>query len=114
MRTHEDRFSFTAFDFPKLGEFSVPVVSLDLRDPLNSDRQKLADGKEWDCSAGGEKTEQFNSPERVARAVGVKGRKGPAMTGVERLEQLEHLRAATFAEDNPIGAHAERLSQQGS
>ena len=50
--------------------------------------------------------------ERVARRVGVDGRQRAVVAGVHRLQHVERLGAAHFADDDAIGPHAQAVAHQ--
>ena len=50
--------------------------------------------------------------ERVARRVRVDRRQRALVTGVHRLEHVERLGAANLADDDPVGAHAQRVADE--
>ena len=58
----------------------------------------------WEPDTG-EQHERLEARERVGRAVGVKGRKGAVVTGVERLEHVERFAAPHLSDDDAIRAH---------
>ena len=50
--------------------------------------------------------------DRVVAAVGVHGHQRALVAGVERLEHVERLGAADLADDDPVGAHAQRVAHE--
>ena len=55
----------------------------------------------------------FSTPvERVARRVGVDRRHRAVMAGVHRLQHVEGLGAAHLADDDAVGAHAQRVADE--
>src|SRR5438552_18386281 len=48
----------------------------------------------------------------MSRAIRVRGRERPTMPGVHGLEHVERLAATNLANDDPIGSHPERRTQE--
>ena len=55
---------------------------------------------------------RLDAPQRVGRGVRVHGRHRPVVPGVESLEHVERLRTAHLADDDPVGAHPQRVAHQ--
>ena len=60
----------------------------------------------------GHQHQHLEPVERVARRVGVDGRQRPVVAGVHRLQHVERLGAADLADDDPVGAHAQRVAHE--
>ena len=54
----------------------------------------------------------LDAGQRVARGVGVHRGHRAVMAGVHRLQHVERLGAAHLADDDAVGAHAQRVAQQ--
>ena len=55
---------------------------------------------------------RLETGERVARGVGVHRRQRAVVARVHGLEHVERLRAADLADDDPVGAHAQRVAHE--
>src|SRR5690606_3042762 len=55
---------------------------------------------------------RFHTAQAFARAVGVDRAHRTVVTGVHRLQQVEHFRSAHFADDDTFGAHAQAVLDQ--
>ena len=54
----------------------------------------------------------FKAMKSIARAVGVEGGHGSLVTSVHRLHHVERFCPAALANDDAIGAHAQRIAEQ--
>ena len=60
----------------------------------------------------GHEHHRLEAGERVARRVGVHGGQRAVVAGVHRLEHVQRLAAADLADDDAVGAHAQRVAHQ--
>src|ERR671918_3214343 len=54
----------------------------------------------------------FEPGQDITRGVGVDRRDAPLVTGVHRLEHVQSLRSPRLTDDDPVGAHAERVADE--
>ena len=71
----------------------------------------LADGADRQVDAG-HQHHRLDAGEHVARRVGVDGADRAVVAGVHRLEHVERRGVADLADDDAVGAHAQRVADQ--
>ena len=84
---------------------------LDVDDQVERRGDLLADRPHRQVVAG-HQHHRLDAGERVARRVGVDRRQRAVVARVHRLEHVERLGAAALADDDPVGAHAQRVPHE--
>src|SRR5665213_1601921 len=83
----------------------------DLDDEIDRGGDLLADGARRQIDAR-HADHVLEAGQRLARPVGVDGRERAVMAGIHRLQHVHGFRAADFAQDDAVGAHAQRVLQK--
>src|SRR5437870_3609729 len=86
-------------------------VAFLMHDNVDAAPYLLANGLERQIDATHE-GHRLDPHQRVWRAVRVRGGQGPAVPGIHRLQHVQGFPTAHLANDDPIGAHAERRSEK--
>ena len=87
---------------------AVPVPT-DVQQHLHRRRELTVQREAVEAS---ERCQRLEPGRHLGGIVGVDGSRAAVMTGVERGQQVDHLRAAHLADDDPVRSHPQRLPHQ--
>src|SRR3546814_2513400 len=90
----------------RISDWSSDVCSSDLYDQVDRVGDLLGNGFLGNLDVA-HQDHVFHTAQALAGRVAVQRAHGTVMAGVHRGEQVETLRAADFAQDDAVGAHAQ-------
>jgi len=82
-----------------------------LKDQVHSGGDLFTDNSKRKIEAG-KQGEGFETRDRVSRRVGMEGGQRPIVASVHGLEHVQGFPASHLADDNSVGTHAERISDE--
>ena len=85
--------------------------AVDLHDHVDRRVDLVAQRLEGDLQLA-HRRQRLQAVDRVVARVGVHGHQRALVAGVERLQHVERLAAADLADDDPVGAHAQRVAHE--
>lgn len=86
-----------------------PRTAADVEHDLDRGGQLAVQGAPVHSTEGGQR---LQSGGHLGRAVGMNRSGAPVMPGVQRRQQVDHLRASDLADDDAVRTHAQRLPDQ--
>ena len=111
-RGEPERLAPVRGDDRDLGDAAAAVgVAVDLHDHVDRAVDLVAQRLERDLQVA-HRGERLEPVDRVVGRVGVDRDQRALVARVERLEHVERLAAADLADDDPVGAHAQRVAHQ--
>src|SRR3954452_16970862 len=109
---HDDDIAFHPLDFGDVHDLARPVLETRLLDDEVDRRgDLLADGPQGQGDAG-HQDHRLEPRQHVAWAVGVAGGHRAVVTRVHGLEHVEGFARTALPDDDPVGAHAERVADE--
>src|SRR5215217_3604341 len=107
-----DHVAFEADDLGDVGDPARTVAQASgLDDHVDGADDHLANGARGQAVAA-HGDHALDTADGFARAVGVEGAHRAVVAGVHGLEEVERLRAADFADDDPLGTHPQTVLHQ--
>src|SRR6186997_146066 len=109
---HDDDVAFHALDLGDVDDFPGPVLEAALLDDEVDRRgDLLTDGPQGKVDAGHE-DHRLEARQHVARGVGVARGHRAVVARVHGLEHVERLTGTALADDDPIGPHAQGVTDE--